>query len=155
MKPRYWRTFPLESEGGGSRVHLAGQNLADDLTLCGFDLAGDDLVHRKDPEEIPGSTAPRITCPDCKAIIATVRAHLRVPDVVRKPPKATPCCDDQCRAFTPWDGPPDDVPSDYNPCKFGHKMSLYIHPTDPHVGGYYRRGCKDRQPITPTEGEEE
>lgn len=67
---RYWKTYSVE---GDTRTHIDG--ISDSSALCGCDLAGDDLVHRKQPECVQGKA--RVTCPDCLAIIATVKEHLR------------------------------------------------------------------------------
>lgn len=72
---RFIRTFPHEDEGGGVRVHLDGES--DSSTLCGDDYAGDDLVHRKPPVVFEAKHA-RLTCPHCLAIVATVRAYLKL-----------------------------------------------------------------------------
>lgn len=66
------RTFPLPDEGGGTLVHLDGPG--DSYTLCGFDTAGDSLVHRKPPESArPGA---RVTCKDCLSVINVVKEYL-------------------------------------------------------------------------------
>jgi hypothetical protein len=70
--PAYWKTYRKNEEGGGSLTHIEG--IGDSHTLCGFDIAGDDLVHRKPPECI--KRPARLTCPDCNQIIDIVQRHL-------------------------------------------------------------------------------
>jgi hypothetical protein len=58
-------------------------------------------------------------------------------------------CED-CARFKFWtkDGDP---PNDYNPCSMEHKMSFRVPDDYMDVCGYYRRICKDRQPVTESE----
>lgn len=63
----YWKTW---NEGVAS-VHLQGIG---DAALCGLDLAGDDLIHDRDPEPLAGKI--RITCPHCVDLIEKVNCHL-------------------------------------------------------------------------------
>jgi len=69
---RYYRTFGEPGEKGGVRTHIEGPG--DGLTLCGFDIIGDPLVHKKPPVEI--AKPKRITCGHCLQVIAYVQAHL-------------------------------------------------------------------------------
>ncbi len=70
---RYWRTYTRADDSGPAQAtHLEG--IGDAYALCGKDVSGDDLTHRKPPECLPGRA--RITCPDCLQIVALVRAHL-------------------------------------------------------------------------------
>lgn len=69
----YWRTYALAADGGGQSTHLEG--IGCDYTLCGLDTAGDDVVHRKPPEVVPGK--PRITCRHCQQIIDLVVEHMK------------------------------------------------------------------------------
>lgn len=59
-------------DDGDSFVHLVSDG--NDYTVCGHDIAGDELVHLKPPVELSGFH--KVTCPQCVATIATVKAHL-------------------------------------------------------------------------------
>lgn len=72
---RYYRTFGEPGTKGGVRTHVEGTG--DSYTLCGLDIAGDDLVHKKPPMEI--AKPKRITCEHCQQVIAIVQAHLANP----------------------------------------------------------------------------
>lgn len=71
---KYWKTFRLKSEGGGTQTHLEG--IGDSYTLCGLDTAGDDMVHAKQPVELPAGKH-RVTCAHCQQLINLVREHLK------------------------------------------------------------------------------
>ena len=77
----YYKTW----NDGKVRTHLEGIS---DLTLCGFDISGDDMIHDREPEQLPPGKRYRVTCPDCKMIIKTVQGHLlsNKPNNLRKIP---------------------------------------------------------------------
>lgn len=69
---RFFRTYPLDESG--SLIHLEGPG--DSYTLCGFDTAGDDHVHRVPPQQLPRPYY-KITCPDCLQIISRAREYIK------------------------------------------------------------------------------
>ena len=71
---KYWRTTGLKLDGGKVRTHLEG--IGDSYTLCGFDTAGDDMVHGAPPEELPPGRH-RVTCNQCQQIITIVREYIK------------------------------------------------------------------------------
>ena len=71
----YVRIWNLDDDGE-SHVHLISDG--NDFTVCGHDIAGDDDIHLKPPQELPGRH--RVTCPLCLNTIETVRGHLRWPN---------------------------------------------------------------------------
>ena len=70
----YIRTFGLKEDGYKQRTHLDG--ISDSSTLCGFDTAGDSLVHGKPPQFLIGKRT--VTCEQCQDIISTVKEHLNL-----------------------------------------------------------------------------
>ena len=70
---RFVRTYRLSDEGGEQRTHLV--NPAHDYTICGLDTAGDELVHRRQPEILEGNNH-RLTCEHCQGIVRTVEEFL-------------------------------------------------------------------------------
>ncbi len=72
VRPSYVRTFGEPGERK-VRVHLSWRG--GDVTMCGLDTAGDELIHDKPPELDADTT--RVTCEHCQQIIALVRAHDR------------------------------------------------------------------------------
>ncbi len=71
----YFRTW----QNGKQETHLSYNQ---DSGICGIDLAGDGLVHDRQPEKLDGLNH-RITCDGCQSVVFAVRAHLtkRVPDL--------------------------------------------------------------------------
>ena len=65
----YYRTW-----NGGCTTHLGG---IADYTLCGMDVVGDEELHDREPERLPGGRRYRVTCPECKMLIGIVRGHLK------------------------------------------------------------------------------
>lgn len=65
----YWKTT---DEDGRVSTHLSE---AGDHSICGHDLAGDDMVHSKPPEALEGKH--RVTCQHCLQIIELVKLHLK------------------------------------------------------------------------------
>lgn len=63
-------------DDGKSFIHLASSG--NDYTICGHDIAGDDLVHARPCKELKGRH--RVTCVQCLQIIADVKEYL---DAVR------------------------------------------------------------------------
>ncbi len=55
-----------------SKIHLIWSG--HDYTICGYDICGDVLVHRKPPKEISGRRT--ITCADCLSLIADARDYI-------------------------------------------------------------------------------
>jgi hypothetical protein len=64
----------------------------------------------------------------------------------REPPANLPPLCDTCGNFIPFEGNPDDMPRDYNPCSAGHTMRfrMPIGPLDDQWG-FYKHGCPDRK----------
>lgn len=67
---RYYRTY----HDGKSRTHIEG--IGNSYALCGLDVAGDDVVHEKPPEELPLGKH-RVTCEQCRMVIAIVKAYIK------------------------------------------------------------------------------
>lgn len=65
----YWKTC---DEDGKTRTHLSRDG---DSSICGHDLAGDDLVHSKPPTDLGRKSS--ITCELCLQIIDLVKHHLK------------------------------------------------------------------------------
>lgn len=63
----YFRTW----NEGVKRTHLRGIS---DMTLCGFDTSGDDLIHDRPPEALPDGKH-RITCEHCLTLMEIVDEH--------------------------------------------------------------------------------
>lgn len=72
-KSVYYRTW----NEGSTRIHLEGWG---DVAFCGFDLAGDDTIHDKDPIELDGFH--RVTCEHCKQLLEIAKNHFEK----REPP---------------------------------------------------------------------
>ena len=56
------------------RTHIGHPGM--DMTLCGLDAVGDDLVHDAPPEILPRGKKHRVTCEECQCIIEAVKDHL-------------------------------------------------------------------------------
>lgn len=69
----YYKTYgePGESD---VRTHIVHPGM--DMAMCGMDIAGDELVHDKQPEGLPRGKKYRVTCLDCLRIIGAVQDHL-------------------------------------------------------------------------------
>lgn len=57
------------------RTHIVMPGM--DMSICGLDVVGDDVVHDKDPECLPPGVRHRVTCEDCKKIIEAVLEHTK------------------------------------------------------------------------------
>lgn len=66
IKISYWRTYGDDV----SITHLAFGEA--DVTICGYDLAGDETIHSEPPKRV---TSNRVTCDHCQAIIEAARKH--------------------------------------------------------------------------------
>jgi len=53
-------------------LHLAG---IADMTLCGLDISGDEVVHDPEPVIYSYSGYRKVTCKDCNRIIDIVNGH--------------------------------------------------------------------------------
>lgn len=69
MKTVFWRTY----NDGGQSTHIEGPG--NDYTLCGLDIAGDDVIHDKPPEMLEGRNH-RITCKQCLEAVKVVKVYL-------------------------------------------------------------------------------
>ena len=56
------------------RTHIGHPSM--DMTLCGVDASGDELVHDAPPEYLPRGKKYRVTCEDCLQIIKVVKDHI-------------------------------------------------------------------------------
>lgn len=56
------------------RTHIIHPGM--DVTICGLDAVGDDLIHHKPPESLPRGKRYRVTCEVCLRIIAAVQDHI-------------------------------------------------------------------------------
>jgi hypothetical protein len=66
------------------RTHICSPGM--DLTICGLDVVGDDMIHDKDPEILSRGKKHRVTCEDCLRIIDAVKDHLSPANVRGLPP---------------------------------------------------------------------
>lgn len=71
MSANYVRIWP--SDDNGCAIHLISSG--HDYTICGHDISGDSMVHRKPPQELEGKH--RVTCPHCLQLIEDVKEHLK------------------------------------------------------------------------------
>jgi hypothetical protein len=69
----YIKTF---GEPGEPKIRTHILNPGMDVTICGLDAVGDDMIHDKPPESLPRGKRYRVTCEDCLNIIAAVRDHI-------------------------------------------------------------------------------
>ena len=60
----------------GPKIHLYASG--NDYTICGHDAVGDDMVHRKPPQDLQGRH--RVTCSQCLQIISDVKRYLNPPN---------------------------------------------------------------------------
>lgn len=66
----YWKT----GNDGRQMTHYAARG--DDLSFCGTDLAGDTMVHDKQPKLLSRSKNHRVTCKQCLQQTELAKAFL-------------------------------------------------------------------------------
>lgn len=69
----YVKTF---GEPGETKIKIHIVNPGRDFTICGLDIAGDNMIHDKPPKSFPRREKHRVTCEDCLHIIEAVKDHL-------------------------------------------------------------------------------
>ena len=56
------------------QIHILSPGM--DVTICGLDSIGDDLVHDKPPKILPKGKRHVVTCEHCLNVIEAVEDHL-------------------------------------------------------------------------------